>query len=50
MGRLAVGAAVGRDYPVVMTVNLIAATLVLLFNLLTDVAYTVVDPRIRVHG
>lgn len=50
MGRLAVGAAVSRDYPVVMTVNLLAAALVLLFNLLTDVAYTVVDPRIRVQG
>ena len=49
MGRLAVGAAVGRDYPVVMTVNLLAATLVLVFNLLTDVAYSIVDPRIRVH-
>jgi peptide/nickel transport system permease protein len=49
MGRLAVGAAVGRDYPVVMTVNLLAAALVLGFNLLTDVAYSVVDPRIRVH-
>ncbi len=49
MGRLAVGAAVGRDYPVVMTVNLLAAALVLVFNLLTDVAYSIVDPRIRVH-
>src|SRR5262245_48001662 len=49
LGRLAVGAAIGRDYPVVMTVNLLAAALVLLFNLMTDVAYTIVDPRIRVH-
>ena len=48
IGRLAVGAAVGRDYPVVMTVNLLAAALILLFNLMTDVAYTIVDPRIRV--
>ncbi len=48
MGRLAVAAAQGRDYPVVLTTNLLAAGLVLLFNLLTDVAYTIVDPRIRV--
>ena len=48
MGRLAVSAALTRDYPVVLTTNLLAAALVLVFNLLTDVAYTIVDPRIRV--
>jgi peptide/nickel transport system permease protein len=48
MGRLAVSAALTRDYPVVITTNLIAAALVLLSNILTDFAYTVVDPRIRV--
>jgi len=50
MGRLAVGAANSRDYPVVMTVNLLAAVLIVGFNLLTDVAYTFVDPRIKVSG
>jgi peptide/nickel transport system permease protein len=49
MGRLTVTAALSRDYPVVMTTNLIAAATVLLANLLTDVAYSLVDPRIRVH-
>jgi peptide/nickel transport system permease protein len=48
LGRLAVSSALTRDYPVVITANLAAAAAVLLFNLLTDVAYTVVDPRIRV--
>jgi peptide/nickel transport system permease protein len=48
LGRLAVSSALTRDYPVVITANLVAAAAVLLFNLLTDVAYTVVDPRIRV--
>jgi peptide/nickel transport system permease protein len=49
MGRLTVTAALSRDYPVVMTTNLIAAATVLLANLLTDMAYSLVDPRIRVH-
>lgn len=48
MGRLAVSAALTRDYPVVITTNLLAAAMVLLSNILTDFAYTVVDPRIRV--
>jgi peptide/nickel transport system permease protein len=49
MGRLAVTAALARDYPVVLTTNLLAAATVLIANLLTDVAYSLVDPRIRVH-
>jgi peptide/nickel transport system permease protein len=49
LGRLAVSSALTRDYPVVITANLLAAAAVLLSNLLTDVAYTVVDPRIRVQ-
>ena len=36
-----------RDYPVIMGVNFIVAVLVLLSNLLTDIAYAVVDPRVR---
>ena len=50
IGQLAVSAAMGRDYPVVMTVNLIAAVLVIVSNLAADVAYGVVDPRIRIAG
>jgi peptide/nickel transport system permease protein len=49
MGRLAVTAALARDYPVVLTTNLLAAVMVLLANLLTDLAYTVIDPRIRIN-
>ncbi|MGH2533166.1 MAG: ABC transporter permease [Thermomicrobiales bacterium] len=36
-----------RDYPVVQTVVLVIATLFVLLNLLTDLLYAVVDPRIR---
>ena len=47
MGRLTVGAIFARDYPVVMAVNLIAGVMVVGGNLIADVLYAVVDPRIR---
>ncbi|TAK21204.1 MAG: ABC transporter permease [Chloroflexota bacterium] len=47
MGRLAVSAALARDYPVVMTTTMVAAALVVLSSLVTDLGYTLVDPRIR---
>ncbi|MCZ6794219.1 MAG: ABC transporter permease [Planctomycetota bacterium] len=49
MGRLAVDAAFGRDYPMLLAVNLLFAALVVLGNLITDVLYAVVDPRIRLR-
>jgi peptide/nickel transport system permease protein len=36
-----------RDYPVVMAVGVIAAFLTLIGNLIADIAYAWVDPRIR---
>jgi peptide/nickel transport system permease protein len=48
MGRLAVTAALARDYPMILTANLIMATLVMSSNLLTDILYAVVDPRVKV--
>ncbi len=47
MGRLTIEAINQRDYPVLMGITLIAAVLVAVGNLLADVAYSVVDPRIR---
>lgn len=47
MGRLYYNAAVGRDYPVLMAILIIAAGLMILSNLLADIAYGVLDPRIR---
>jgi peptide/nickel transport system permease protein len=46
LGQLTVAAALNRDYPVVFTTNLVAAVLVLLSSLATDVVYTLVDPRV----
>jgi peptide/nickel transport system permease protein len=47
MGRLGVEAALARDYPVVMAVTMLASLLLTVGNLLADIAYAVVDPRIR---
>ncbi|MEW6523921.1 MAG: ABC transporter permease [Bacillota bacterium] len=47
MGRLAVDAVFARDYPLVMGTLLIVAVLTVLGNLMADVAYALVDPRIR---
>jgi len=47
MGRLFIDSANLRDYPVLMGVLIIAATLVIAFNLLADLLYAVLDPRIR---
>ncbi len=47
MGRLGYEAIMARDYPVVMAVGTIAAFLTLLGNLIADITYALVDPRIR---
>ncbi|MEX0912542.1 MAG: ABC transporter permease [Gemmatimonadota bacterium] len=47
MGRLIVDSIFQRDYPLVMATSFIAAALVVLGNLIADVLYAVVDPRIR---
>ncbi len=50
MGRLAIEAILGRDYPVLMGLTLCTALMVLFGNLLADVLYGVADPRIRLAG
>ena len=50
MGRLFYEAVMARDYPVIMALVTIGAVLTLLGNLLADIAYMIVDPRIRVEG
>ena len=36
-----------RDYPVVQAITLLLAILVISINLLTDIVYALVDPRVR---
>jgi len=50
MGRLAVDAIYARDYPTILAVNFTVAAIVILGNLLTDVAYGLLDPRIVFAG
>lgn len=47
VGRLLVNAIFRRDYYVVQAVTFIAALIIVLVNLLTDVSYAFIDPRIR---
>ncbi|TDR89191.1 ABC transporter permease [Enterovirga rhinocerotis] len=47
LGRLTVDAVLARDYPVIQGVTLLFAFLYVLINLGIDVAYTLLDPRIR---
>jgi len=47
LGRLAMESALQRNYPVIMGEVLVVAVLAVLGSLLADVAYTMVDPRIR---
>ncbi len=47
MGQLFYESALARDYPTIMGILTIGALLTLLGNLLADVSYSLVDPRIR---
>ena len=50
MGLLAVEAIGARDYPIILATSMIAAVLVVLGNLLADVTYAVIDPRVSLDG
>ena len=47
MGLLSIEGVAARDYFLLMGLILITSTLVIVFNLMADVVYAVVDPRIR---
>jgi peptide/nickel transport system permease protein len=47
IGQLSVAALLPSDFPLIRTVIILVATAVILINLVTDLVYTVVDPRIR---
>ncbi|MDD2206065.1 MAG: ABC transporter permease [Aminobacterium sp.] len=50
VGRLLVGSILARDYPVVQTTLLIVAAIFVFANLMVDILYAYLDPRIRYHG
>jgi len=47
MGRLYYTAATARDYPILLAVLIIGSAIVMLSNLLADIAYGYLDPRVR---
>lgn len=47
MGRLYYQAALNRDYPILLAVLIIGASLIILSNLLADILYAWLDPRVR---
>ncbi|TDC52756.1 ABC transporter permease [Jiangella ureilytica] len=49
LGRLAVQALHVRDFPVIQAFIIVTAAAIILINLIADVIYTVVDPRVRVN-
>jgi peptide/nickel transport system permease protein len=47
LGRLTVDAILHRDYPVIQGMILVVSALYVLVNLLVDLSYALLDPRIR---
>ena len=47
LGRLTIDAVLRRDYPIIQGVILIFSGIYVLVNLVIDLSYTVLDPRIR---
>ncbi|MDL2397927.1 ABC transporter permease [Rhizobium mayense] len=50
LGQLTIQAISARDFPIVQGVVLIGAAAAILLNLLADILYSVIDPRIRLSG
>lgn len=47
IGRAFVNSITGRDYPLIMGTTIVLATLIVVMNLVSDILYKVVDPRIK---
>ena len=47
MGSVFIDGVTSRDFPLMMGVTLVTATAVLFFNLLTDIVYALINPKIR---
>ena len=47
IGALAIGSVVDSDLPVITGTVLLAATFVIVANLIVDILYAVIDPRVR---
>jgi peptide/nickel transport system permease protein len=47
IGQMSVTALTKADYPVIMAITMISSLTIIIANLLTDLAYSYIDPRIR---
>lgn len=47
LGTLFIGSVLNRDYPVIMAITLLLGIAILVGNLIADILYSIVDPRIR---
>lgn len=50
IGRFTMEGIIKRDYPVIMGCIIIGTSLFVLINLIVDIAYHYIDPRVRLHG
>ena len=49
IGRYFVSSITGRDYPLIMGTTIVLASLIVIMNLVSDIMYKVVDPRINLE-
>ncbi|HZG82395.1 MAG TPA: ABC transporter permease, partial [Brevibacillus sp.] len=49
LGQLLISSILTRDYPVIQGLVLVFAALVIVVNLLTDILYTILDPRVKLE-
>ena len=49
IGRYFVSSITGRDYPLIMGTTIVLAVLIVVMNLISDILYKVVDPRITLE-
>ena len=49
IGRMSVNAIYMRDYPAIQAITVLIATVFVLMNLVVDICYSAIDPRIRYH-
>ena len=47
IGRQFVSSIINRDYPMIMGTTIVLAALIVIMNLVSDILYKVVDPRIK---
>ena len=48
LGKYFVESVINRDYPIIMATTIFLAALVIIMNLIVDILYKVVDPRIDI--